>query len=260
MRGGGPVKPGQAREVPVSLNRRLPTPSDSASSNSRQFNWAYRNPYYPDAGNQLGCGVCGAFAVVGAMEIMYSHVEKEAIHLSKQQLVDCDDRVNCDDEGVKLRPVFQYLKRNYLATEDRYPYRGTQGDQDCNRRAVKAGVARILSYRRVRGEEEIKEALRDGPLPASVIGSYLEGYEDGIITNCPNTETDHHVTIVGYGVGYVDGEETPYYYIRNSWGTGYGLGGHAKIKRGTCNIEKTAYSITIERRTRGGFSCFGGQC
>lgn len=78
--------------------------------------------------------------------------------------------------------MFQYLKRNYLATEDKYPYRGTQGDQDCNQRAVKAGVARILGYRRVRGEEEIKEALRDGPLPASVIGSYLEVKSKFLIT------------------------------------------------------------------------------
>jgi C1A family cysteine protease len=52
---------------------------------------------------------------------------------------------------------------------------------------------------------------------------------------CDGKDVNHAVVIVGYGkLNGVD-----FWIFRNSWGTGWGLSGYGRIKRGEnkCNIE-----------------------
>lgn len=72
-------------------------------------------------------------------------------------------------------------------------------------------------------------------------------YSDPACTNLADINAvDHAITIVGYGTttATTTTPATPYWIVRNSWGTGWGLSGYFLIKRGEnmCNIEAwTAY-------------------
>nr|XP_018904385.1 PREDICTED: cruzipain-like [Bemisia tabaci] len=73
-------------------------------------------------------------------------------------------------------------------------------------------------------------------------------YTGNVITNCPNQRGNHGVVIVGYG----EEEGVPYYLVRNSWGSNYGiLNGHAKIKRGTCATHEAVYKLTMKIKGEG---------
>ena len=71
-------------------------------------------------------------------------------------------------------------------------------------------------------------------------------YSDPACIVADENDVDHAVVIVGYGTTTATATvpATPYWIVRNSWGTGWGLSGYFLIKRGVnmCNIESwTAY-------------------
>jgi hypothetical protein len=82
--------------------------------------------------------------------------------------------------------------------------------------------------------QTIKQALVDtGPLAVAIgIGSDYGGYWDGDIYRC-TTETgiNHGVAIVGYD------DAGGYWWVRNSWGTGWGEDGYFKLGYGECLVE-----------------------
>lgn len=60
--------------------------------------------------------------------------------------------------------------------------------------------------------------------------------------SCDNGTLNHAVVLVGYGTA----DDTDYWIIRNSWGTGWAENGYARIKRGVnlCMTETYAYYAT----------------
>ena len=53
---------------------------------------------------------------------------------------------------------------------------------------------------------------------------------------------DHGVAVVGYGHADVNGTDTPYWWVRNSWGKTWGESGYMRIIRGknACGIANAA--------------------
>ncbi|CAH0392890.1 unnamed protein product [Bemisia tabaci] len=231
----------QAMEEPVSKSlssiiRRAPS----------SFSWTDHESY-PPVESQGSCRICCVFSMVGALSIMYSVHQGRPINLSKQQLVDCNSNIVCERGGLTYPEVYRAIKNTYLATERVYPYVGTDG-HPCNENNVEEGVASLSDYRNPTTESAILTALRNGPLPSRVVGSYLRQYTGNVLTNCPNQRGTHGVVIVGYG----EEEGVPYYLVRNSWGSNYGiLGGHAKIKRGTCATHEVVYKLTMKIKGEG---------
>jgi hypothetical protein len=83
--------------------------------------------------------------------------------------------------------------------------------------------------------QTIKQALVDtGPLAVSMgILSAYGGYWDGDIYRCTiDTGTNHAVAIVGYD------DAGGYWWVRNSWGTGWGDNGYFKLGYGECSVEQ----------------------
>ena len=71
-------------------------------------------------------------------------------------------------------------------------------------------------------------------------------YSDPACIVTDENDVNHAIVIVGYGTTTATSTvpATPYWIVRNSWGTGWGLSGYFMIKRGVnmCNIESwTAY-------------------
>jgi C1A family cysteine protease len=62
-------------------------------------------------------------------------------------------------------------------------------------------------------------------------------------STCPQGNTyalNHEMVIVGYGVQYLASGVTPYWIVRNQWGTAWGKGGYVFIRRGVnqCGIAR----------------------
>jgi len=72
-------------------------------------------------------------------------------------------------------------------------------------------------------------------------------YKGGIFAGCPSgtTDTDHAVTVVGYGKQ----NNIPYWLIKNSWGTNWGENGYIRMRRnvGMCGIGKSAAVVTCSK-------------
>jgi len=86
--------------------------------------------------------------------------------------------------------------------------------------------------------EQLKSALANhGPIAIGIQANQdaFQYYKSGIITSGCGQDLDHGVLAVGYGIE--DG--TPYFLVKNSWGTWWGDKGYVKIGAGqdnTCGI------------------------
>lgn len=70
--------------------------------------------------------------------------------------------------------------------------------------------------------------------PAQITAGFIN-YAGGVFqdSSCDGS-TNHAINIVGYGVDAATG--LPFWKVRNSWGTGWGLGGYIKVRRGNINV------------------------
>jgi cathepsin X len=78
--------------------------------------------------------------------------------------------------------------------------------------------------------DEIKEG---GPISCAIENTYeLETYTSGVLKNSSgkNIDLNHVVSVVGWGVD--EETNTPYWFVRNSWGEAWGNHGFFKIERG----------------------------
>jgi C1A family cysteine protease len=100
-------------------------------------------------------------------------------------------------------------------------------------------------------EEQLKRALRTkGPISTmfSVNNDFFT-YRDGVYTapsTCIKSGAMHALLVIGFGTDSATGKD--YWLVQNSWGTGWGQKGFAKIERGknTCGIASCAsYPINI---------------
>lgn len=71
--------------------------------------------------------------------------------------------------------------------------------------------------------------------------TYFQSYTSGVLTNASacGSVLDHAVTLVGWGYSSTAGS---YWIVRNSWGTGWGVGGYVYIgwanSPGICGINQ----------------------
>jgi cathepsin L len=187
--------------------------------------------------NQGQCGSCWAFATTETVESAAALATGKLLVLSPQNVVDCTPNPNhcggtggCDGATAELG--FTYVAGNGIATEANYPYKGVTGK--CNTNVAKA--AQVTGY--VQLPENDYESLLNasafiGPIAVSVDASTWSLYSKGVY-DCPasvykSPDIDHAVQLVGYGV---DGT-TPYWIVRNSWGTSWGEQGYIRLLRHT---------------------------
>ena len=149
--------------------------------------------------------------------------------------------------------AYTFLQQNGgINYEEDYPYEGMQGE--CREDPSKYSDMKVTGYILIGGkdltwtcgdEEEMKEVLYDNaPLAALVNSDPLLTYTEGIIDlpsdECPSSEIDLAVLIIGYGSS--DGID--YWTVENFWGSMWGENGYFRISRGkgTCGIN--CYAIT----------------
>jgi cathepsin L len=110
-------------------------------------------------------------------------------------------------------------------------------DQRCQCDSTK-GITLVVSY--VREQDQDEENLADnvednGPLSIAIDASNwsFQIYSSGVYDEpaCSSTWLDHAVGLVGFG----SENGTPYWIVRNSWGTDWGEDGYIRMVRGKKN-------------------------
>ena len=200
--------------------------------------------------NQGSCGACWAFATAGVLETVIKQRDGVDRDLSEQYLVSCNtDGWTCSNGGWWAH---DYHMWRFPAAETgpgsrweaSFPY--VASDAVCQ--SPYEAQERIDSWGYVAGAltvptvDAIKQAILDhGALAVGVcIGPKFQSYLGGTFlideqSACP-TGVNHGVVIVGWD------DTKSAWYVRNSWGTFWGLSGYMWIGYG---ISKIGYGASF---------------
>uniref|UniRef100_A0A673BQ08 Pro-cathepsin H n=1 Tax=Sphaeramia orbicularis TaxID=375764 RepID=A0A673BQ08_9TELE len=200
------------------------------------IDWRMKGNFVTPVKNQGHCGSCWTFSTTGCLESVNAIATGKLTPLSEQQLIDCaKDFNNHGCMGGLPSQAFEYIKYNRgLMTEDDYPYKGH--DDTCHFKPVLAAafvkeVVNITSY----DEKAMVDAVaRLNPVSfAFEVTNDFMHYKEGVYTSsqCKSTAdmVNHAVLAVGYGV---EEKSRPYWIVKNSWGTTWGIDGYFLIERG----------------------------
>ncbi|XP_071771678.1 pro-cathepsin H [Centroberyx gerrardi] len=199
------------------------------------IDWRNKGHYVTDVKNQGPCGSCWTFSTTGCLESVTAIATGKLLLLSEQQLVDCAQAFNnhgCD--GGLPSQAFEYIMYNKgLMAEDDYPYKAF--DQSCKYRPELAAafvkeVMNITAYDEMGMVDAV--ATRNPVSFAYEVTDDFMHYHQGVYssTKCHKTtdKVNHAVLAVGYG----QENGTPYWIVKNSWGTSWGMKGYFFIERG----------------------------
>ncbi|CAE6922770.1 CEP2 [Symbiodinium sp. CCMP2592] len=196
--------------------------------------------------DQGKCGSCWTFATTGALEGAWKLAGGSLYVLSSQQLLDCADEnygnLGCD--GGNEKRGYEYITDEGLCQAQDYSYKAVQSEcqaSNCTQVIPPGGVLRAISVEQ--DENGLMQAVAQQPVAVNIDGESLvfQLYTGGIISGACGTKIDHAVLIVGYGTD----QGTPYWIIKNSWGTQWGEDGFGRIQRGVngtgeCGIRSQA--------------------
>jgi len=195
--------------------------------------------------NQGQCGSCWSFSTTGSVEGAHFLSTGKLVSLSEQNLVDCSTAEGNDGcNGGLMDDAFKYIIKNHgVDTEASYPYTAT-GPNPCKFKAPDVG-ATIASYKDVvsGSESDLQTAVDKQPTSVAIDASHVsfQLYSSGVYYehDCSATSLDHGVLAVGYGT---DGS-SKFWYVKNSWGTDWGMKGYiwmSKDRNNNCGIATAA--------------------
>ncbi|XP_068459020.1 pro-cathepsin H [Clinocottus analis] len=199
------------------------------------IDWRKKGNYVTEVKNQGPCGSCWSFSTTGCLESVTAISTSKLITLSEQQLVDCaQDFNNHGCNGGLPSQAFEYIMYNKgLMTEKNYPY--TASEATC---AYKPGLAaafvkevvNITAY----DENGMVDAVatRNPVSLAFEVTSDFMHYSQGVYTSTECHKTADKVNHAVLAVGYGQESGTPYWIVKNSWGSSWGIDGYFLIERG----------------------------
>lgn len=210
----------------------------SVEKRATETNW------YPDhvtaVKNQGSCGSCWSFAGIAVLESR-AYLNGGALRqYSEQEIVDCNSS-GSECAGGWYTTVWSYVKSNSrLASTASYGYAGVKGT--CATGGVSSSLDMLItSYDDAGGwsEADLVDDLAGGPVAIAInANDNFMDYAEGIFNEAIDASPNHAVVAVGYA--------STYFYVRNSWGSGWGDAGYVKLARGICtSLTYSYYSAHI---------------
>eukprot|EP01006_Ploeotia_vitrea_P050496 TRINITY_DN67468_c8_g10_i1.p1 TRINITY_DN67468_c8_g10~~TRINITY_DN67468_c8_g10_i1.p1 ORF type:complete len:443 (+),score=73.83 TRINITY_DN67468_c8_g10_i1:21-1349(+) len=199
--------------------------------------------------NQGHCGSCWAFSAVGNMEGQHFLAGEKLVRLSDEEITECARNGNYGCMGGDPTNAFNWVVNDNnkgMDSETDYPYTSGGGwTGRCKRDKLSHVVAKFDGHVEVQHNEDQMAAwtAKNGPLSICVDArSGWQSYSGGIMSNCNGRSIDHCVLIVGYDTS---ASGTPYWIVKNSWGSAWGIEGYIHLQRGTnqCGLTSEPASI-----------------
>lgn len=225
---------------PIEQEVPAPTEAKKASLLGQSFTIPIRH--------QLECGSCWAFSVIATIEKQYYDINRQVVHLSHQELVDCSEEDHGCDGGWPLI-TYSYVQQYGISTAKAYPYIAQQNN--CGRDEVKrlylgkSFAPREVAFTLKNAQNLANQGVIAGlSVYSSGKFSHLAGgnsvYDISNDKECKQ-QVDHAVNLGGAGADFV--------IVLNSWGTEWGDKGMKKIKPcsdkslwGTPNVMSHTYA------------------
>jgi len=230
------------------------TPEMRAAAPSK-LDWSQTSGAITPVKDQAQCGSCWAFSATEGIEsAVFQATGSESPALSPQQIVSCD-KTDAGCNGGDLPTAFDYVESaGGLDTEEDYPYTSKTGRSGSCKSSTP--VVKVTDYKYAvppceggscssQDEDGLKAALdAHGPLSVCVNAESWNGYYGGVLSgSCSGkyNALDHCVQLVGYDTT----ASTPYWKVRNSWGTSWGEGGFIRLPMGqnSCGIADEAIYV-----------------
>jgi len=228
-------------------------PKSSISHLSREsapasFDWAAvpgaETPVY----NQGTCGSCWAFSATENHESRYALQHgQSAQEMSVQQILDCDQPSTYGCNGGWPYQAWTYIY--YEGGQDAlscYPYVGEVGSCNWN---PGCNAGSLIEWTWVYPNDESDMLLwlvGNAPISICLDASQWSYYTGGVVlsSECAQ-QTDHCVLLSGYNMN----NNPPYWNVRNSWGTDWGMQGFIFLQYGanTCGMAEypaTCYTVS----------------
>jgi len=180
------------------------------------------------------CGSCWAFSATSQIESDAMRTLGKTYTLSPEQITQCDT-TSYGCSGGWTEHAYDYVtKAGGIETDANYPYTSYQGVTGrCSSDSSKF-VVTVTGYKTLSGESSMASYMTStGPLSVCLDASSWNSYTGGVMTTCGKS-VDHCVQAVGINTD----ASTPFWIVRNSWGTSWGESGYIWLKYGsnTCNI------------------------
>ncbi|XP_043289980.1 cathepsin O-like [Venturia canescens] len=214
-----------------------------------KFDWRIRGAVTP-VRSQGTCGACWAFSTVECIESMIAIKNGTLRSYSVQEMIDCAGNSNFGCEGGDICSLLNWLLLNKVPILPEKIYPVTGKSDACKLDKSKISTVRVTDFTcdsYVGAEDDLLSSLvNHGPVAAAVNALAWQNYLGGIIKfHCDGafTSLNHAVQIVGYDKT----GPTPYYIVRNSWGTLFGNKGYLYIAIGSnmCGIANQVSSVDV---------------
>jgi C1A family cysteine protease len=213
-------------------------PAMRALQHEERFDWRDTGKVTP-VRHQGSCGSCWAFGAIGAVESAFLiHTEKN-LDLSEQHLVSsCCNAGSCN--GGWPDWALDYIRNTGVPDETCYPYKARNTACDpCAGWEDRAYKIKDHVYVEP-STDDFKWALKEyGPI--SVVLEAPDDwyyYHSGVYSPVTDVGWANHAVLL---TGWDDSDGC--WFIKNSWGSGWGEHGYARVKYG--NLEKYNYAYAI---------------
>jgi C1A family cysteine protease len=230
------------KKIPEKASPSIVAPVTSGASVPATFDWRDHDAVTP-VKDQGQCGSCWAFSASEAIEsawILKGHATTSSINLSPQQIVDCDtiDGVEGCNGGMTESAYDYIVQAGGQEQIANYPYTAVNGKCKFAERYVDAMISGYTAISKQ--ESALPTNLASiGPLSICLDAAHWQDYQSGVLTNlqcCPflKCEMDHCVQLVGYNTTAT----IPYWIVRNSWNTDWGVQGYIylEMNKNTCGL------------------------
>jgi len=194
--------------------------------------------------DQGQCGSCWAFSATENIESVWmiaKDITASSLDpLAPQQIVDCDKSDGGCNGGNPPTAYNYIVSAGGQEPERDYPYEAR--DQSCrfNRADVEVKITGYKYATRNGDENAMKSMVATvAPISICVDAEPWQSYSGGIMTRAQcGTSLDHCVQITGYDTS----ASTPYWSVRNSWGSDWGEDGYIRLEFGTntCGLTQEA--------------------
>lgn len=200
--------------------------------------------------NQGQCGGCWAFSAIGAIEGAVSIAENFTWNASDtRDGYSVDQCLECTPGALECEGGYPWLCFSYVIanggidSERDWPYL-SEGCDDAKEKYEK--VAAISAFGNITDGDEpgLQTALARQPVSVAVRANCdsFKNYGGGVLDDdCGGGEQqiDHAILAVGYNLS----APTPYYIVKNSWGSSWGEGGYLRMAVGS-NLDGIASKAT----------------